>query len=146
MSGGRKFAAGMVDLRRRNHILFAANAQARWWNSLIRVGNTRRCRFLRSSSDAHHAFAVGTDPGGPVTDSPFVLLETLRADLEAAGTIPAERFALLAAAAAILTKPSPSITSWSIGGTHAPRTSSQSQVRYASLTATISLAMISGTS
>ena len=41
--------------------------------------------------------AVRADPGGAVTDAPLVFLETVRADLEAAGAVPAERFFLLAA-------------------------------------------------
>ncbi len=41
--------------------------------------------------------AVRADPGRAVTDAPLVFLETIRADLEAAGAVPAKRFFLLAA-------------------------------------------------
>jgi len=42
---------------------------------------------------SHHAdpAAIGTDPGGAVAESPFILRKTLRTDLKTAGAVPAER-------------------------------------------------------
>ena len=47
-----------------------------------------------------HPFAVRAEPGGAVAHAPLVLLEAFRADLEAAGAVPAEGFLLFAAVAA----------------------------------------------
>ena len=49
-----------------------------------------------------HPLAVRADPGGAVAHAPLVLLEALRADLEAAGAVPAEGLLLFAAVAAKL--------------------------------------------
>ena len=49
-----------------------------------------------------HPFAVRADPGGAVAHAPFVLLKAFRADLEAAGAVPAEGLFLFAAVAAKL--------------------------------------------
>ena len=49
-----------------------------------------------------HPFAVRADPGGAVAHAPLVLLEAFRADLEAAGAVPAEGLFLFAAVAAKL--------------------------------------------
>ena len=49
-----------------------------------------------------HPLAVWADPGGAVAHAPLVLLEAFRADLEAAGAVPAEGFFLFAAVAAEL--------------------------------------------
>ena len=47
-----------------------------------------------------HPLAVRADPGGAVAHAPLVLLEAFRADLEAAGAVPAEGLVLVAAVAA----------------------------------------------
>ena len=47
-----------------------------------------------------HPLAVRADPGGAVAHAPLVLLEAFRADLEAAGAVPAEGLLLFAAMAA----------------------------------------------
>ena len=49
-----------------------------------------------------HPLAVRADPGGAVAHAPLVFLEAFRADLEAAGAVPAEGFLLFAAVAAKL--------------------------------------------
>ena len=57
----------------------------------------------RAASLSHHpdAFAIGTDPGGAVADSPLVFLKTSVADLKTAGTTPTEDLSFFAAVALI---------------------------------------------
>ncbi len=48
-----------------------------------------------------HPFTVRTDPGGAVTDPPFVFLKTFRTDFKAADAAPAKGLFSLAAMAGI---------------------------------------------
>ena len=57
-------------------------------------------------SDPHYPLTVWTDPGGAVTDTPFVLLEAFGADLETAGAVPAVRLLQAAAAAHVFSESS----------------------------------------
>ena len=53
----------------------------------------------------HHPLTIGADPGRAVTQSPFIFLKTLRADLKTARTVPAEWFLQFTAMTAIISKP-----------------------------------------
>ena len=58
-----------------------------------------------------HPFAVGTDPGRAVADTPFIFFKTFRADFKAAGAAPAKGLFLLAAMAPVaVLSASPSFT------------------------------------
>lgn len=49
-----------------------------------------------------NAFTIRADPGGAITDTPFVFRKTIRANGKAAATAPAKRKCFLAAMAGIL--------------------------------------------
>jgi len=44
-----------------------------------------------------HPFAIRADPGGTITDTPFIFSKTLRADLKPTGAAPAKGFFFFAA-------------------------------------------------
>jgi hypothetical protein len=57
-----------------------------------------------------HPFTVRTDPGRAVTDTPFILLEAVLADLKATGATPTKFLFFFAAMAAVFTKAATAIT------------------------------------